>query len=412
MDVFVAIVTRGVGELGKEGESCVRNLVAGVNVAELVAATLLDANPDGKAMVQSFSAGLLPCVAQNSQPQPLKDGLSGGPMDDESLIGHFQTGGQGADSPGSGFGVVYAPTVACGMVYVGSDDNHVYALDAETGELLWGFETQDVIRSSPTVTDGAVYVGSNDNHVYALDRQTGELLWRYDTRDWIQYSPPARDEIVFVAAMSEGDRRIHALDEASGDVLWVAETSYPFDDELAPAIENGKVYAPSGSGELHVLDASTDELLWSLDVGLGAYSSPRVSEGVVYLTAVNTAYTLDESTGELIWSFGTGRYPARDFPAVVADDVYYFSPDDHIYALNAGTGEILWSYRVDGMINTAPLAAEGMVYVGSESGRFYALGSADGELVWIREPTRGELRSPAVVDGVLYADPATVYSGL
>ena len=207
-----------------------------------------------------------------------------------------------------------------------------------------------------------------------------------------------------MAAMSEGDRRIHALDEASGDVLWVAETPYPFDDELAPAVENGKVYAPSGSGELQVLDASTGELLWSLDVGLGAYSPPGVSEGVVYLTAVNTAYALDESTGELIWSFGTGRYPARDFPAVVADDVYYFSPDDHIYALEAGTGEVLWSYRVDGMINTAPVAAEGMVYVGSESGRFYALDAADGELVWIREPTMGELRSPAVVDGVLYAE--------
>ena len=106
VDVFLAIVTRAVGELGTEGESCVRNLVAGVNVAELVAATLPDANPDGNTMVQSFSAGLLPCVVQDSQPQPLEDGLSGGPMDDESLMWRFQTGGQGADSPGSGFGVV------------------------------------------------------------------------------------------------------------------------------------------------------------------------------------------------------------------------------------------------------------------------------------------------------------------
>ena len=369
VDIFVALVTGGVAELSEEDEPCVRNLIAGVNVAELVAATLPDANPDSNAMVQSFSVGLLDCMVQKSLREPLED---------ESLVWHFQTGGQGADSPTPTFGVVYAPTVAYGMVYAGSDDNRVYALDAETGELLWSFKTQDVIRSSPTVTNGGVYVGSNDNHVYALDSETGALLWRYDTGDWVQYSPPVRDGIVYVAAMSEGDRRIHALDGASGDVLWVAETSYPFDDELAPAVEKGKVYAPSGSGELHVLDTSTGELLWSLDVGMGADSPPTVVGGVVYLTAVNTAYALDESTGELVWSYGTERYPARDFPAVVADGVYYFSPDDHIYALDAGTGEVLWSFRVDGMINTAPVAAEGLVYVGSESGRFYALDAAAG----------------------------------
>lgn len=395
VDIFVALVTGGVAELSEEDEPCVRNLIAGVNVAELVAATLPDANPDSNAMVQSFSVGLLDCMVQKSLREPLED---------ESLVWHFQTGGQGADSPTPTFGVVYAPTVAYGMVYAGSDDNRVYALDAETGELLWSFKTQDVIRSSPTVTNGGVYVGSNDNHVYALDSETGALLWRYDTGDWVQYSPPVRDGIVYVAAMSEGDRRIHALDGASGDVLWVAETSYPFDDELAPAVEKGKVYAPSGSGELHVLDTSTGELLWSLDVGMGADSPPTVVGGVVYLTAVNTAYALDESTGELVWSYGTERYPARDFPAVVADGVYYFSPDDHIYALDAGTGEVLWSFRVDGMINTAPVAAEGLVYVGSESGRFYALDAAAGGLVWSRGPMMGELRSPAVVDGVLYAE--------
>ena len=404
-DVFAAIVTGGIRELSEEDEPCVRNLIAGVNVVELVAATLPDANPDSNAMVQSFSVGLSDCMVQKSLRQPLEE---------ESLIWHFQTGGQGADSPTPAFGVVYAPTVAYGVVYAptvaygvvyaGSDDNRVYALDAETGELLWSFETEDVIRSSPTVTVGAVYVGSNDNHVYALDRETGELLWKYETGDWVQYSPPVRHGTVYVAAMSEGDRRVHALDGASGDVLRVAETSYPFDDELAPAVENGKIYAPSGSGELHVLDASTGELLRSLDVGMGADSPPTVVGGIVYLTAVNSAYALDESTGQLVWSYGTERYPARDFPAVVADGVYYFSPDDHIYALDAGTGEVLWSYRVDGMINTAPVAAEGLVYVGSESGRFYALDAASGGLVWSREPMMGELRSPAVVDGVLYAE--------
>ncbi len=296
-----------------------------------------------------------------------------------------------------------------GVVYSGSDDNHVYALNAETGEFLWRFETQDVIRSSPTVTDGAVYAGSNDNHVYALDRETGELLWRYDTGDWVQYSPPVSNGVVYIAALLDGDRKIHALGGASGNVMWVAEMPYPFNPELAPAVVGGKVYAPSGFGEFYVLDASTGGLLWSLDISMGAESSPTVSGGVVYLTAVNTAYALDESTGELVWSYGTERLPARGFPAVIADDAYYFSPDDHIYALDTATGEVLWSFEVDGMINTAPVAAEGMVYVGSESVRFYALDAVTGGLVWSRESMAGGLRSPMVAGGVLYAESSDGY---
>ena len=116
------------------------------------------------------------------------------PQADESLLWRNPTGGW----------VVNAPTVVDGAVYAGSDDNHVYALDAETGELLWRFETDDVIRSSPTVAGGAVYVGSNDNHVYALDAETGGLLWSYDTGDWAQYSPTVNGGMVYLGALAEG----------------------------------------------------------------------------------------------------------------------------------------------------------------------------------------------------------------
>ena len=54
------------------------------------------------------------------------------------------------------------------MVYVGSHDNKVYALDAATGEYIWSFTTGDMVVSSPTVVGGVLYVGSYDHLVYAL----------------------------------------------------------------------------------------------------------------------------------------------------------------------------------------------------------------------------------------------------
>ena len=68
------------------------------------------------------------------------------------------------------------------MVYVGSNDNRVYALDASTGDLIWSYETgDDGVFSSPAVSGGVVYVGSRDNRVYALDASTGDLIWSYGT---------------------------------------------------------------------------------------------------------------------------------------------------------------------------------------------------------------------------------------
>jgi len=58
--------------------------------------------------------------------------------------------------------------VVDGVVYVGSDDFNVYALNATTGTLIWNYMTGNVVCSSPAVVDGVVYVGSHDGLVYAF----------------------------------------------------------------------------------------------------------------------------------------------------------------------------------------------------------------------------------------------------
>jgi glucose dehydrogenase len=61
------------------------------------------------------------------------------------------------------------------VVYVGSLDGNVYALNARTGARLWSFTTGSRVISSPAVANGVVYVGSDDNNVYAFDHTGGAL---------------------------------------------------------------------------------------------------------------------------------------------------------------------------------------------------------------------------------------------
>lgn len=64
--------------------------------------------------------------------------------------------------------VYNSPAVSGGVVYVGSSDGYVYALDASTGSLKWKYETGGEIYSSPAVSSGVVYAGSKDGYVYAF----------------------------------------------------------------------------------------------------------------------------------------------------------------------------------------------------------------------------------------------------
>ena len=170
-----------------------------------------------------------------------------------------------------------SPAVADGVVYVGSDDLNVYALDAFTGVKLWSYTTGDVVRSSPAVANGVVYVGSFDHNVYALNATTGVKLWSYATGDWVWSSPAVANGVVYVGSY---DHNIYALDAFTGAKIWSSATGN--DIYSSPAVANGVVYVGSLDGNLYALNAATGEKLWSYVTGDRVWSSPTVVNGVVY----------------------------------------------------------------------------------------------------------------------------------
>jgi len=87
--------------------------------------------------------------------------------------------------------VVSSPAVADNVVYVGSNDGNVYALNATTGAFIWNYTTGNSVFSSAAVADGIVYVGSNDGNVYALNATTGIQVWVYTTGGPVEWSSPA-----------------------------------------------------------------------------------------------------------------------------------------------------------------------------------------------------------------------------
>jgi outer membrane protein assembly factor BamB len=98
-----------------------------------------------------------------------------------------------------------SPAVANGVVYVGSNDNNLYALNATTGANLWSYTP---VGSSPAVANGVVYVGSNDNNLYALNATTGAKVWNYTTGGSVYSSPAVANGVVYVGSQ---DHNLYAL---------------------------------------------------------------------------------------------------------------------------------------------------------------------------------------------------------
>ncbi len=130
-------------DLDEENEACLRELLTDTDVAGIAAATLPEASPASAAMVEDFQGKLLTCLAGLLLPD---DGgpAAGPPPPDDSLLWQYSTGNPGEL-------VIVSPSVADGAVYAGSYGDRVYTLDAETGELLWSFETESDLKPPPLV---------------------------------------------------------------------------------------------------------------------------------------------------------------------------------------------------------------------------------------------------------------------
>jgi outer membrane protein assembly factor BamB len=301
-----------------------------------------------------------------------------------------------------------SPAVVDGIVYVGSDDGNVYAINATTGAKVWSFSTGGEVQSSPAVVNGRVYVGSNNGFLYALNASTGAMYWSFETTagDPVA-SPVVQGGVVFVGSE---DGHFYALNATTGVQRWSVTT--PSGISAAPAVANGIVYIASGNGFLYALNASTGAEIWLYYSGSQVYT-PAVVDGIVYFTSYNgDVQALNASSDVLLWSDNTGG-TIDSSPAVADGVVYVATATTHeVLALNSLTGTQVWSYDPGDTVTSSPSVANGVVYFGCWNANVYALAAATGAVLW-DYPTGSEVgSSAAVANGVVYigSQDATLYA--
>jgi alcohol dehydrogenase (cytochrome c) len=161
-------------------------------------------------------------------------------------------------------------------------DNDIRRGNVKRLHVAWIFQTdvRESLETSPIVVNGVMYVTTSFDHVYALNAQTGEMYWHYkhnmgpittyccgpNNRGVAVYN-----DKVYVATL---DAMLVALDAKTGNVVWktqIADPTLGYSETMAPTAVDGKILIGTNGGEYGIrgfvkaYDADTGKLLWTFD---------------------------------------------------------------------------------------------------------------------------------------------------
>ena len=302
-------------------------------------------------------------------------------------------------------------TIIVGENLYAADLEQAVALNAADGELLWAFpedpkeDRRGAFYATPAVDEERVIVASKvpasgflsqpRNVVWALDRDTGSLLWHFGaTGQYIEGGSIGGG--LFIIGNSDGN--VYALDVERGVLKWTFETGHRV--WATPLIVEDTVYVGSMDHHLYALNLSDGAVRWDFHAEGAFASRPALRDGTLYIGAFDDRlYAIDAHTGTERWHFA-GENWFWGSPVVYSDTVYATDVDGGVYAADAETGTQTWYSPLEVPVRAGPALAEdgSQLFVGSQNGTLYALDTADGFVLWSVE-SEGQVLSTSVVSG-------------
>ena len=263
------------------------------------------------------------------------------------------------------------------VIYVGSADGKVYAVESVTGRPLWTFDTHAAIISSPVALPDRIVTASTDGTVYCLEPREGQLLWSQAVKAPCVCTPSVHQETLLIGTM---DGHITALDSKSGLMKWRYDAGAPV--VANPHSYNDLAFTTVRDGTVHALSINSGRLKWKADVSTAIVTGPMASADAIYVGAqTGVFHALEAETGRTIWEYETDK-PIISRGVIVFTSVLFCSQDKWLYCCDKYDGRLMWKSAVRGRVMANLTLAGPTVCLVTREGWIQAFDHKTGEIKW------------------------------
>jgi outer membrane protein assembly factor BamB len=284
------------------------------------------------------------------------------------------------------------------------------------GARRWHFPTDSAIKNHIAAADGRLFATSVAGTLYAIDEESGRLLWKADLdrsrARWEIAATTVANGIVYAGYYAY----VAAFDAATGQRRWEArlgdEGDWSQSSYTVPTIAGDKLLLFHLRYGAFALNARDGAVAWKVE---GSYNGPAVDGEKVYALRNHHASAMKLGSGEVLWS-GRERLPSTaSHPFWARDRFIIGTGDGRVCAVSSQDGRTLWSattgpsltslqpyVRGGSDVNSSPIVHRDVVYIGASDGRVHAFALADGSALGSYQLGVPIASSPMVADDTLY----------
>jgi outer membrane protein assembly factor BamB len=232
-----------------------------------------------------------------------------------------------------------------GRVFAINGSGMLRAFDAVNGNVIWSRQLpgQYSFSSAPTVFQGVVYTGGagSGGTVYAVSADTGNVIWTAGVANGDDSSPAVTSDGVYV---SYSCPNVYKLNPANGAVIWRYNPGCSGGGGKTTALYNGRLYARDYNPD-YIFDSQTGAIAGSfISKSVPAFSANLgfFMNGPKYFGSYGVLEARDINTNLVTWTFAGDGF-LQSSMLVVNDYVYVGSDRGKLYAVEAATGHQVWS---------------------------------------------------------------------
>jgi subtilisin family serine protease/outer membrane protein assembly factor BamB len=268
------------------------------------------------------------------------------------------------------------PAYNNGIVYIQTgdhgDNTYLRAYNAATGVEIFKspHSAQWDKYFTPTIFDNKVYInGGYYGGAYAFDGISGAQLWFIGLPQYDQWTPAVNDNYVFAYTT-----KLSVINRKTGVLTFEIQDpnfqSYTYNVKLAPVIGSENDIIALKGGRLICFDLTGRKIKWEINANFSG--QPSLANGRIYAISSGSLSVRNESDGSLLWSW-TPPAGTLTKNIIVTDSHIFTSTDNVTYVIDQNTKNMVWSYPAGGNL----ALSEGALYIATSSGKLVSINVYD-----------------------------------